>query len=162
MNIEFGCGETPTFPNYKTCDIRDLPGVDFVCPAVKIDSKVEEESVDRIFSRHFFEHLTFAEGAHLLDIWKKILKPNGVVEMIVPNMALHVHQWITKSNMEHATAGFWGWQREGLTDVWDVHKSGYDKDTLEVLVLSKGYIDYRSHKQEFDKHLHVTFRKSHE
>ena len=160
MNIEFGCGNSPTFPDYKTCDVRDLPGVDFVCPATEIGSEVEKESVDKIFSRHFFEHLTFAEGEFLLDIWKNILKPGGTVEMILPNMALHVYQWITKSDMRHAKGGFWGWQRDGLTEVWDVHKSGYDKDTLKVLILDKGYIDYISHAPELDRHLHVTFRKA--
>ena len=33
MKLEFGCGETPTYPDYKTCDIRHLPGIDYVCPA---------------------------------------------------------------------------------------------------------------------------------
>ena len=26
MQLEFGCGETPTRPGYSTSDIRDLPG----------------------------------------------------------------------------------------------------------------------------------------
>ena len=30
MKIEFGCGETPTKEGFKTCDIRNVPGVDFV------------------------------------------------------------------------------------------------------------------------------------
>ena len=55
LNIEFGCGENPTKENFKTCDIRNLPGVDFVCPAWDIDQHVKENSVDEIFSRHFFQ-----------------------------------------------------------------------------------------------------------
>ena len=53
MKIEFGCGETPRHPEFKTCDVRDVPGVDFVCPAWEIDKKVAENTVDEIFSRHF-------------------------------------------------------------------------------------------------------------
>ena len=30
MKIEFGCGETPK-EGFKTCDIRNVSGVDFVC-----------------------------------------------------------------------------------------------------------------------------------
>lgn len=53
MKIEFGCGDNPTKPGFKTCDIRDISGIDFVCPAWDIDKLVEENSVDEIFSRHF-------------------------------------------------------------------------------------------------------------
>ena len=67
MKIEFGCGETPTKEGFMTCDIRDVPGVDFACPAWDIDKHVESNTVTDIFSRHFFEHLTFKQGEYLLD-----------------------------------------------------------------------------------------------
>ena len=41
MNLEFGCGENPTKEGFKTCDIRNLPGVDYACPAWKITEHVE-------------------------------------------------------------------------------------------------------------------------
>ncbi len=53
MKIEFGAGESPEYPKYKKCDIRDLDGIDFVCNAWEIDSHVEENTVDHIYSRHF-------------------------------------------------------------------------------------------------------------
>ena len=53
MKIEFGCGNRPTKQGFKTCDIRDVPGVDFVCPAWDIDLHVPTNSLDEIFSRHF-------------------------------------------------------------------------------------------------------------
>ena len=62
MNLEFGCGENPTKEGFKTCDIRNLPGVDYACPAWKITEHVAPNTVDEIWSRHFFEHLTFAQG----------------------------------------------------------------------------------------------------
>ena len=46
MKIEFGCGETPRHPEFKTCDVRDVPGVDFVCPAWEIDKKVAENTLN--------------------------------------------------------------------------------------------------------------------
>ena len=156
MNIEFGCGANPTYSDFKTCDIRNLPGVDFVCPAWDIDKHVEANSVSTIFSRHFFEHLTFVQGETVLQVWHNILKPGGRIDMILPNMTYHVNQWISGKNMEHAKAGFWGWQREGETETWDIHKSGYNKDSLFELVLKKGFIDPISHKKPGNKHLHIS------
>ena len=112
MQIEFGGGEHPRKPNYKQVDIRKLPKIDFVCNAWEIDTLVPKNSVSDVYSRHFFEHLTFHQGSLTLKSWFKILKPGGRVEMILPNMMFHIKQWLDKSNQEHANAGFWGWQRD--------------------------------------------------
>jgi predicted SAM-dependent methyltransferase len=157
MNIEFGCGESPTKVGFKTCDIRNLPGVDFVCPAWEIINHVDKNSVDEIFSRHFFEHLTFKQGEYLLEIWYDILKPGGKIELMVPNMQLHAQQWLNKD--KRAARNIFGHQRGDFLEVWDVHKSGYDVDTLKELVLDKKFKDYKSLNTERNKHLHVEFYK---
>jgi len=135
MNIEFGCGQHPNKKDYKTCDIRSLPGIDFVCAAWDIDQFVDNNCVDNIFSRHFFEHLTFRQGKIVLEKWHKILKPGGRLEIILPNMTYHINQWISRSNSNEliqAQNGFWGAQRGDINDIWDIHKSGYDFDTLSA------------------------------
>ena len=162
MKIEFGCGGKPTKEGFKTCDIRNLPGIDFVCPSWEIDKHVENNSVDEIFSRHFFEHLTFMQGEKQLEVWYNILKPNGVCEMMLPNMTYHIQQWINRSNereINHAMAGFWGWQRGTFDDVWDVHKSGYDEELLTRLVEKKGFVNIQSLAKPKSKHLHLRFYK---
>lgn len=162
MNIEFGCGESPTKENFKTCDIRDLPGIDFVCTAWEIDKLVKENVVDEIFSRHFFEHLTFQQGEKMLEVWHKILKPGGKCEMLLPNMTFHITQWINRSTdreLSHAKAGFWGWQRGTFDEVWDVHKSGYDEALIIPIVKKFKFINITSHASPKSKHLHLSFYK---
>jgi predicted SAM-dependent methyltransferase len=163
MKIEFGCGETPTKTGFKTCDIRDLPGVDFVCPAWKIVDFVEKDSVSEIFSRHFFEHLTFIQGESVLEAWIDILCPGGKMEMILPNMTFHIKQWQnrkTEKEFNHAKAGFWGWQREGETNLWDTHKSGYDYRSLSDLLIRKGFDQLENLSSDDNRHLHVRCIKS--
>ena len=157
MKIEFGCGETPTKEDFLTCDIRDLLGVDFVCPAWEIDQYVDKNSVDEIFSRHFFEHLTFAQGEYLLEVWYKILSPGGRVEMMLPNMLCHIQQWLDGD--PRAAQNIYGHQRGDFLDVWDVHKSGYDAYSLEKLVSVKNFKNYKSFNRDSSKHLHVEFYK---
>jgi len=166
MKLEFGSGETPTKEGFLTVDVRDLPGVDYVCNAWEIDKHVSENSVDEIFSRHFFEHLTFEQGERQLQVWHKILKPGGRCEMMLPNMVHHVHQWIHLRNDPHALKraqeGFWGRQRESLTETWDIHKSGYDEETLTALVKRFYYIDIKPLSKHTikHKHLHLEFYKA--
>ena len=74
MKLEFGCGETPRKPDFLGVDVRSFPNIKYVCNAWEIDQHVEENTVDEIFSRHFFEHLTFQQADLTLASWYKILK----------------------------------------------------------------------------------------
>lgn len=159
MKIEFGCGADPTKEGFLTCDIRNLPGIDFVCPAWEIVNHVEPNTVDEIFSRHFLEHLTFIQAEKLVGIWYDILNPNGLCELMVPNIDYHIKQWINEKNMTHARAGLWGHQREGEYEVWDVHKSGYNAKTLTELFTSKGFVNPITIPGTKTKHLHMKFTK---
>jgi predicted SAM-dependent methyltransferase len=159
MDIEFGCGENPTKLGFKTCDIRKLPKIDFVCPAWEIDKLINHSSVDNIFSRHFFEHLTFDQGRRTLRAWHNIMKTDAICEMMLPNMDYHIQQWISGKHIEHAQAGFWGWQREGDSDVWDIHKSGYNLYTLQNILTEENFTNIYCVRNK-GKHLHVKFSKS--
>ncbi|MGZ8507251.1 MAG: class I SAM-dependent methyltransferase [Bacteroidia bacterium] len=74
LKIEIGSGKKPRI-GYKTCDIRELPGVDYVCSADALP--FENNSVDEIFSRHVVEHFTLKEFLNVLKEWNRVLKPNG-------------------------------------------------------------------------------------
>lgn len=166
MKLEIGCGEKQRKYGYKTCDIRCLPNVDFCCNAIDLDKHIKENTVTHIYARHFMEHLTFFETDIFLKVLRKILKPTGEVEIIVPNMAYHINQWINRKNdrkqFTHAKAGFWGWQRGKNDNYWDVHKSGHDKDTIKELIHKHKFINFRSKNDENNPHLHVFFYKDKE
>lgn len=142
MNIEFGCGGKLQYNNYVGCDVRAFPCVKYVCQAWDIVNYVDENTVDNIHSRHFFEHLTFVQAKKTLSAWKHILKKGGKLSIIVPDMSFHIKQWLNlsrkttintngMSDEEWSIAGFWGWQRETeKEEIWDIHKSGYDEKLL--------------------------------
>jgi predicted SAM-dependent methyltransferase len=158
MNIEFGCGDNPR-NGYVGCDIRNLTNVKYVCNAWEITDFIEDNMVDRIYSRHFFEHLTFDQGRKTIDSWSKILKPNGECELILPDMDFHARQWLkfqdNKEQMEHAHASIWGWQRDSTSD-WDIHKSGYNFNTLKKLLTEYGFHTITRLHELGAWHLHVT------
>lgn len=103
-----------------------------------------------------FEHLSFYDGERYLEACMRILTSGGELHMSLPNMDFHVQQWINNSKLEHARAGFWGWQRETETgEVWDVHKSGYNYTQLSALLASKGYVRTQSLRKPLHKHLEI-------
>ena len=150
MKIEFGAGETPAQPDFKKCDVRDVPGIDYVCNAWEIDQHVDADSVEHIYSRHFFEHLTFDQGKAYLQSCYKIMKPGGCFEMVIPNFVWHVRQWLTEENVmnfnveepfQRGMDGLWGKQRGSVSEVWDVHKAGYKQWQIVDILESAGFKD---------------------
>lgn len=152
LKLEFGCGPKLT-PGFVGVDIRPFSGVEYLCDAWKADKFISESSVDEIYSRHFFEHMTFEQGSLILRTWRKLLRPGGKLKIIVPDIEYHIDQFRSLSwkdsaefnpkftTIEHALAGFWGWQREGETKFWDVHKSGYSFNLLESVLVKHGFVN---------------------
>ena len=77
------------------------------------------------------------------------------MEMILPNLDFHIKQWIAKSDLTHAQAGFYGWQRGEFDDTWDTHKSGYNFDTLSQLLHAHKFRDITRLKSPKGRHLHI-------
>ena len=161
LKIEFGSGGPSARDGYLSCDVRDLDGVDYVCEAIDIVNHVNENSVDEIYSRHFFEHLTFYDGVRLVSSWIKILKKGGIMEMILPDIDYHARQWIEHGgDNSHARAGFWGWQRRVETGaIWDIHKSGYNFKTLNKLLWNAGFNNIKRIGNGSSVHLHIKCNK---
>lgn len=49
-----------------------------------------DESVSRIYSSHFLEHLTFDQGQQFLDECMRVLRPGGNFSICVPNAKLFI------------------------------------------------------------------------
>ena len=93
MNIEFGGGENPRKKEYTQVDVRKIREDDIVCNAWEVEKHIQPNTVDNIYSRHFFEHLTHTQAQRTLDAWYNICRPGAEITMLVPNMNLHLWQW---------------------------------------------------------------------
>jgi predicted SAM-dependent methyltransferase len=165
VKIEFG-GSSRANKGFTCCDVRDVENVTYVCNCWEIDKYVDAGTVETIYSRHMFEHLTFAQGKETLRVWLNILKNGGKIHLIMPDLKYHVDEYIAFYNnrkkqhsvisFAHAIKGFYGGQREhakstyltSFDTLWDVHKSGYDERSLKELLESSGYINFQRQKNQ--------------
>jgi predicted SAM-dependent methyltransferase/glycosyltransferase involved in cell wall biosynthesis len=150
MRLDVGCGEKPR-SGHVGVDVRAVPGVSLVCNSWELDKHVAAGTVEAIYSRHFFEHLTFEQGRATLRAFRRVLRPNGSVHLIVPDARYHAQQLLSGgdrdhseanhrwTNRQHAFASLWGWQRDGFTELWDVHKAGYDETALRDALRAAGF-----------------------
>jgi predicted SAM-dependent methyltransferase len=152
LRLDLGCGESGPKPGFEGVDIRPLPGIKHVTDMFALDERFAPDSVQQLYSRHAFEHLSFEDGERAMECWARVLAPGGSLHMLIPDIRYHIAQFLEEDPTspsaanpawtvhEHALAGFWGWQRETGT-VWDVHKSGYDFAMLRALLLRHGFKD---------------------
>lgn len=168
MKIEIGGGDKPRHPDWMQADVRKRPATHFVCDAWDLCDHVEEGVVEATYSRHVFEHLTYAQGVMFAKCMHKILRRGGTVELICPNLDFHISQWVSKRNIpgtlkcgwkKHAIAGLYGFQREGDRMLWDVHKAGYTNDMLKDVFTDNGFCVSKQFSGPLDRDLHFVFHK---
>lgn len=123
--VSLGCGKNPE-DGYIGLDNTDF-GWNKIWDAEKDPIPFGESEVDFIKGHNFFEHIERKFWRHLFNECHRVLKPNGVLEMIVPDaevsMALalqditHVGLWIkgtfkylTGERPRNADYGFKRWE----------------------------------------------------
>ncbi|MEI6213336.1 MAG: methyltransferase domain-containing protein [Desulfuromonadales bacterium] len=68
--------------------------------------KIADSSVDGVFSEHTIEHLTYADADRLLRECFRIMKPGGVIRIIVPDISLFI-----KHFSDHDELWFKQWEQ---------------------------------------------------
>jgi len=116
--LDIGCGGNKTIPSAIGIDmIKKDEIVETLKPGTASSADVnadasqplpfEDGSIDTIIARHIMEHLV--DPVEVLNNWKRLLKPNGVMLIAVPNQEInntipmnieHVHAF-TPNSMRH-------------------------------------------------------------
>jgi predicted SAM-dependent methyltransferase len=54
----------------------------------------QDDSVDVVYSSHTLEHLSKTEGQHFLRECHRVLKPNGIIRIIVPDLRVIINKYL--------------------------------------------------------------------
>lgn len=136
--LEIGSGKKPR-DGYLHFDIRDIEQTDIVGDAKKLP--FDSESFDEVFSRFFLEHLLRSDAKKVLNEIYRVLKINGKVEIIVPNLAYFARLYLEESGQKKEWAlnkiyGFENYEE-------DHHYFGYDEETLKNYLENTGFKDIK-------------------
>lgn len=82
LYVNIGCGNRP-LTGFVNIDLE--PGAD-INRDVREGLPFEEDCVSAIYSEHFFEHLSKAEGLAFLRECRRVLKPGGTVRIAMPDL----------------------------------------------------------------------------
>jgi predicted SAM-dependent methyltransferase len=83
LKLHLGCGTVNT-PGYVNIDVAPMSHVHLV---QKIDrlARFKSNSVDFIYASHVLEHISHRETIKVLQEWKRVLKPGGLLRLSVPD-----------------------------------------------------------------------------
>ena len=140
--------------NFDAIDLRQFARAhqyDFVHHDVRAGLPFDDGVVDLIFSCHMLEHLSYDEGAQLLRECSRVLKPGGVIRILVPNAGQLVHMGFCTAapgSLQdfHEISPSAARRPTQMGKLWELlcenHRSAYDFETLEhALTLGPGLID---------------------
>lgn len=138
--LNIGCGES-RIDEFLNIDCRATMTTDMVATAWDL-TEIPDGSVEYIYARHMFEHLSRGNAARTLAEWRRVLQVGGIVHIVVPDILFHARQLLglvassREDQEQHALAGFYGWQNDDDTDV---HRCGYTRASIENLLGANGF-----------------------
>ena len=140
MKLHLGCGNN-NIKGYVNIDVRLLNGVDIV-DDVKTLSSYADSSVEVIYASHVLEHIGRHEYKDVLARWHKILQPNGILRLSVPDMEKVFLHYAQFKDLEKLKGFIWG----GQNYRYNYHYIGWDFETLKKDLSDTGF----THIQRYD------------
>lgn len=114
------------------------------------------ESVNRLYSSHLFEHLTYQEGRALLKESLRVRKPGGAFSICVPNARIYIEGYL---GIRQVPIEFYGW-KEAFNETTAIdavnyvaymggeHKYMFDQENLLRILEIAGFANVKL--REFD------------
>jgi predicted SAM-dependent methyltransferase len=140
LRIEVGAGARPT-PGYLHVDVIEQDGIDVLDDGRTL-ATFADGVAQEIYSHWFLEHVAFHEVPPMLEHWKRVLAPGGMVHMVTNNHEAHNRclfegqiTWREWSYLIYAVDN-----RPGY-NVWDIHKCAWNQELLAEMLDECGFVD---------------------
>lgn len=118
-------------------------------------------SITKLYSSHFFEHLSYQEGQIFLDECRRTLAPGGTFSICVPNAKLYVLTYLSDDpQLKKQLSGYYKYAFNNTTKIDYLnyiaymdgqHKYMFDEENLVYIMKAKGFKNV--HLRPFDPSL---------
>lgn len=102
-----------------------------------------DSSIDYVYTSHFLEHLEYKDAQRLIREVIRVLKPGGVIRIVVPDLAIGAKQYLAslqaKSDGAKAAPDFLNWLQLSKPGVRDPHQWMYDAPSLTAMLREAGF-----------------------
>lgn len=159
MKINFGCGARVLDGYYNIDAVHDpnAPRDPELVEALRFDGArlinplpLADGCADEVMAIHVFEHVYRWEADPLLDEFRRLLKPRGMLVLELPNLRKCCENILSGRTVgagKHPNqAGLWGlYGDDRLQSPFMCHRFGYTPETLRVILEQHGFLDVEEH-----------------
>ncbi len=145
VRLHLGCGPNK-LPGWVNIDMEEKYEPDLLHDLSQGLPRADA-SVDLIFSEHFFEHLTLADGVALMAECHRVLRPRGVLRIAMPDLTTIVRAYLGDWRDQAWLAAYPQIRtaaqmlNTGMR-AWD-HRYLYDLEDLTLRLTDLGFTDVR-------------------
>jgi predicted SAM-dependent methyltransferase len=137
MKLHLGCGKR-YLKSYVHIDIADFPHIDYKTQISDLNM-FEDGSVEEIYSCHSFEYFDIIQAPKVLEEWKRVLCPRGILRTSLPNFDSLLEIYKRTEDLHSITGPLFGrWINENLSEPI-FHKIVYNKSTFDELLTKCGF-----------------------
>ncbi len=130
IKINLGCGKRNFGKDWVHIDGGDYPHLD---SKDIINLSYDNNTVDLIYTSHVLEYFDRQEAKFIIEEWRRVLKPNGVLRIAVPDFKAMAQLYITGTvSLKSILGPLYGKMLMG--DQYIYHKTVYDYDSLKNLL----------------------------
>mgnify|MGYP001263031083 CR=1 FL=1 len=156
--LQLGCGDNYNNDSFIHCDFytRDFFNIfkkkNFLCLDLRYKLPFNDNQFEGIFSEHTLEHLYPSEALKLLNEIYRILKPGGILRLVVPDLKIYINYYNNKDISLGRNYKF------GCEAIWNLtqnfsHRTVWDSEMLIYYLKQNGFInckefDYRVSQNE--------------
>ena len=141
--IKLHLGGKEPHSDWKILDIEPRPEVDFVGDAADL-GQFADGSIHTIYASHILEHFYYLLNNELLTTlaeWYRVLQPGGQLMVSVPNLQTLCWLYLNPNLVPMARHQLMRIMFGGQINEYDVHRVGFDPDTLAIYLQEAGFID---------------------
>jgi len=119
------------FDGFTNLDIRKAENVDVVCDCRKLP--FGDNSIEEIKAHHILEHFATDETCSVLMEWKRVLKPNGIMEVQVPDGEQIYKSYIASQSNEREIRKGFEWVAQKMYGCVETNRAWHGKDCWKYM-----------------------------
>lgn len=148
MKLHLGCGKRDFGSDWIHVDKADYPHVKY---NNVVELSFEDNTVDVIYASHLFEYFDREEAKQVLKEWHRVLKPEGVLRLAVPDFRALCELYMSGHNIKRVLGPLYG--KIGEPSVY--HKTCYDFKSLKEVLLEAGFDGIHRYNWRTTEHSHI-------
>ncbi|MDD2882987.1 MAG: methyltransferase domain-containing protein [Rhodoferax sp.] len=149
MKLHLGCGKR-YIPGYVHIDAVDYPHVDHVCSIDNL-SFIADDSCDVIYNCHVLEHFKRREVVKVLAEWRRVLKPDGILRISVPDFAAICEIYRLAGSIDPVVGPLFGRQDY----LYNIHYNVFDFNYLAKELMSVGFTKVNRYNWRETEHANI-------